>query len=128
GGRYKLRTLRSPMKKVFLALLSICVLYGSADATDRIKIGYPDTSGTFLSLPLGQKAGSFQKEGLQADLIRIRSTVALTALVSGELDYHSVLGPAVAPAIRGGPGQNVACYNPPLTHTHTHPPAVKHVP
>jgi ABC-type nitrate/sulfonate/bicarbonate transport system substrate-binding protein len=100
------------MKKVFLALVSICVLYGSADATDRIKIGYPDTSGTFLSLPLGQKTGFFQKEGIQADLIRIRSTVALTALVSGELDYHSVLGPAVAAAIRGVPIKIVACYTP----------------
>ncbi len=100
------------MKKVFLALLSICVLYGSADAADKIKIGYPDASGTFLSLPLGQQAGLFQKEGIQADLIRIRSTVALTALVSGELDYHSVLGPAVAAAIRGVPIKIVACYTP----------------
>ena len=100
------------MKKVFLALLSICVLYGSADAADKIKIGYPDASGTFLSLPLGQKAGFFQQEGIQADLIRIRSTVALTALVSGELDYHSVLGPAVAAAIRGVPVKIVACYTP----------------
>ena len=45
-------------------------------------------------------------------LIRIRSTVALTALVSGELDYHSVLGPAVAAAIRGVPVKIVACYTP----------------
>ena len=100
------------MKKGFLALLSICVLYGSADAADKIKIGYPDASGTFLSLPLGQQARFFQKEGIQADLIRIRSTVALTALVSGELDYHSVLGPAVAAAIRGIPIKIVACYTP----------------
>ena len=53
------------MKKVFLALLSICVLYGSADAADKIKIGYPDASGTFLSLPLGQKAGFFQRKGFK---------------------------------------------------------------
>src|SRR5262245_19047951 len=112
GGRHKLRTPRSPMKKVFLALLSICVLYGSADAADRIKIGYLDTSGTFLSLTLVRKKGLFTIEGIQADLIRIRSTVALTALVSGELDYHSVLGPAVAAAIRGVPIKIVACYTP----------------
>jgi NitT/TauT family transport system substrate-binding protein len=100
------------MKKSFLALLSICVLHSSVYAADKIRIGYPDTSATFLSLPLGQKTGLFQKEGIQADLIRIRSTVALTALVSGELDYHSVLGPAVAAAIRGVPVKIVACYTP----------------
>jgi ABC-type nitrate/sulfonate/bicarbonate transport system substrate-binding protein len=32
--------------------------------------------------------------------------------VSGELDYHSVLGPAVAAAIRGVPIKIVACYTP----------------
>src|SRR5262249_59908844 len=99
--------------KILVALLGVFLLYASAYAADRIKIGYPDTSGTFLSLPLGQKTGFFQKEGIQADLIRIRSTVALTALVSGELDYHSVLGPAVAATIRGGPIQNFRLPYPP---------------
>jgi ABC-type nitrate/sulfonate/bicarbonate transport system substrate-binding protein len=100
------------MNRISLALLTIFVLHASVHAADKIKIGYPDASGTFLSLPLGQKTGFFQKEGIQADLIRIRSTVALTALVSGELDYHSVLGPAVAAAIRGVPVKIVACYTP----------------
>ena len=97
---------------MFLSLLVVFVFHASAYSADRIKIGYPDASGTFLSLPLGQQAGFFKKEGIQADLIRIRSTVALTALVSGELDYHSVLGPAVAAAIRGIPIKIVACYTP----------------
>ena len=100
------------MKKIFLALLNIFFLYGTADAADRIRIGYPDASATFLSLPLGQTTGFFQKEGIQAEFIRIRSTVALTALVSGELDYHTVLGPAIAAAIRGIPVKVVACYTP----------------
>ena len=100
------------MTKMFLSLLVVFVFHASAYSADRIKIGYPDASGTFLSLPLGQQAGFFKKEGIQADLIRIRSTVALTALVSGELDYHSVLGPAVAAAIRGIPIKIVACYTP----------------
>src|SRR6476620_11413771 len=100
------------MNKILLTWLAVCSLQVAAHAADKIKIGYPDASGTFLSLPVGQKTGSFQKEGIQADLIRIRSTVALTALVSGELDYHSVLGPAVAAAIRGIPIKIVACYTP----------------
>ena len=100
------------MNKILLAWLAVFSFQALGRAADRVKIGYPDTSGSFLSLPLGQKTGSFQNEGIQADLIRIRSTVALTALVSGELDYHSVLGPAVAAAIRGMPVKIVACYTP----------------
>jgi ABC-type nitrate/sulfonate/bicarbonate transport system substrate-binding protein len=100
------------MTRVFWSVLALILLDASVHAADKIKIGYPDASGTFLSLPLGQQAGFFQKEGIQAELIRIRSTVALTALVSGELDYHSVLGPSVAAAIRGVPIKIVACYTP----------------
>src|SRR4029453_335896 len=94
---------RRTMTRVFWSVLALILLEASVHAAEKIKIGYPDAPATFLSLPLGQKAGFFQKEGIQADLIRIRSTVALTALVSGELDYHSVLEPRVPPTIAGGP-------------------------
>ena len=105
------------MVKNLLVLLFFFVWHTSTDAADKIKVGYPDASGTFLSLPLGQKPGFFHKEGIQVELIRIRSTVALTALISGELDYHSVLGPAVAAAIRGAPVKIVACYTPRIATT-----------
>ena len=96
----------------FLTILAILAFHFSVRAADKIRIGYPDNSGSFLSPPLGEKRGFFQKEGLQAELIRIRSTVALTALVSGELDYHTVIGPAVAAAMRGIPVKIVACFTP----------------
>ena len=104
------------MNRLFVGFLTILVFHSALDAADKIRIGYPDASGTFLSLPLGQ-TGFFQKEGIQAELIRIRSTVALTALVSGDLDYHSVLGPAVAAAIRGVPIRIVACFTPRVATT-----------
>jgi ABC-type nitrate/sulfonate/bicarbonate transport system substrate-binding protein len=100
------------MRKSLLASLAIVFLYTSAQSADKIRIGFPDFSSPFLSLPLGQKPGYFQQEGIQAEFIRIRSTVALTALVSGELDYHTVLGPGIAAAIRGVPIKIVACYTP----------------
>jgi ABC-type nitrate/sulfonate/bicarbonate transport system substrate-binding protein len=100
------------MKKILGAVLTILLLHTSVHALDKIRIGFPDFSSPFLSLPLGQKPGFFQQEGIQAEFIRIRSTVALTALVSGELDYHTVLGPGVAAAVRGVPVKIVACYTP----------------
>ncbi|MGH9425239.1 MAG: ABC transporter substrate-binding protein [Terriglobia bacterium] len=99
------------MKLVLILMISFLLQTG-AHAADKIRIGFPDFSSPFLSLPLGQKPGFFQQEGIQAEFIRIRSTVALTALVSGELDYHTVIGPAIAAAIRGVPIKVVACYTP----------------
>jgi len=100
------------MNQILAAFFTILAFQASAHAADKITIGYPDTSATFLSLPLGQKTGNFHKEGIQAEFIRIRSTVALTALLSGELDYHTVIGPSLAAAIRGVPVRVVSCYTP----------------
>jgi ABC-type nitrate/sulfonate/bicarbonate transport system substrate-binding protein len=100
------------MKKVSLSLLIILILQASVHAADKIRIGFPDLAAPFLSLPLGQKRGFFQEEWLQAEFIRINPTIALAALASGEIDYYTVIGPAVAAAIRGLPVKVVACYMP----------------
>lgn len=100
------------MKKVSLSLLIILILQTSVNAADKIRIGFPDLAAPFLSLPLGQKRGFLQEEGLQAEFIRINPTIALAALASGEIDYYTVIGPAVAAAIRGLPVKVVACYMP----------------
>jgi ABC-type nitrate/sulfonate/bicarbonate transport system substrate-binding protein len=100
------------MKKVSLSLLIILILQTSVNAADKIRIGFPDLAAPFLSLPLGQKRGFFQEEGLQAEFIRINPTIAMAALASGEIDYYTVIGPAVAAAIRGLPVKVVACYMP----------------
>ena len=103
------------MKKIFLALLSIYVLHASADAADKVRIGFPDLAAQFLPLPLGEAKGFFQEEGLQVELIRLRSAVVLPALTSGEIDYHTVVSPAINAALRGIPVRVVACFTPGLT-------------
>jgi ABC-type nitrate/sulfonate/bicarbonate transport system substrate-binding protein len=67
-----------------LLLLSGFLLQFSVHAADKIRIGFPAVAANYLSLPLGQKKGFFQEEGLQAELIRM--DVGLTALVSGTID------------------------------------------
>jgi ABC-type nitrate/sulfonate/bicarbonate transport system substrate-binding protein len=82
---------------------------------DKIRIGYPDFNSSTFTLPLSQLRGFFREEGLQAELIRIRSAVALPALTSGEIDYHTVVSPAITAAMRGIPVRVVACFTPGLT-------------
>ena len=103
------------MKNVFLGLLVFISLQVSVHAADKIRIGYPDFNSSTFTLPLAHMRGFFQEEGLQAELIRIRSAVALPALTSGEIDYHTVVSPAVAAALRGIPVRVVACFTPGLT-------------
>jgi len=103
------------MKNVFLGFLVFLFLQVSVHAADKIRIGYPDFNSSTFTLPLAHMRGFFQEEGLQAELIRIRSAVALPALTSGEIDYHTVVSPAVAAALRGIPVRVVACFTPGLT-------------
>src|SRR6266446_6755764 len=100
------------MMKVFWFLLTVLLLGGSAHAADKVRIGVPELNAQFLPLALAEKRGFFKDDGLQGEIIRINPTVALAALVSGELDYWTVIGNSVAAAIQGAPLRVLACYVP----------------
>jgi len=100
------------MMKIILASLIIILLHASTHAADKIRIGVPELNAQFLPLALGEKRGFFKEDGLQGEIIRINPTVALAALVSGELDYWTVIGNSVAAAIQGAPLRVLACYVP----------------
>ena len=89
-------------------LLVVLFFHDSAGAADKIRIGFaPGASST--SLPLAQKKGFFREEGLEAETIRMSSTVAAAALASGEADY--VIGmSALRGAVQGLPLKVVASY------------------
>lgn len=103
------------MKETLPVIAIFFVLATSVGAADKIRIGYPDFNSSTFTMPLAQIKGFFQEEGLQAELIRIRSAVAIPALTSGEIDYHTVVSPALAAALRGIPVKVVACFTPGLT-------------
>jgi ABC-type nitrate/sulfonate/bicarbonate transport system substrate-binding protein len=101
-----------PMRQMLVALLAIFVLDTSVVAADKIRIGFPDFVSQFSTLPLAQKKGFLQDEGLQAEVIRINATVGIAALASGEIDYYPGIGPGVAAVLQGVPIKVVACYLP----------------
>jgi NitT/TauT family transport system substrate-binding protein len=100
------------MRKSLLALLAIVILETSALAIEKIRIGVPELNAQFLPLALAEKRGYFKEDGLQGEIIRINPTVALAALVSGELDYWTVIGNSVGAIIQGAPLRVLACYVP----------------
>jgi NitT/TauT family transport system substrate-binding protein len=98
------------MKKIFLALLSTCVLHASAHAEDKIRIGFAPVVSSVL-FPLALKKGFLKEEGIEAEVIQMTGNVPIAALASGELDYHTVLGTSVRGAIQGLPLRVVAFYS-----------------
>src|SRR5689334_4405992 len=96
------------MSLLVILSLAVFVFNASADAADKIRIGFaPGASST--ALPLAQKKGFFREEGLETETIRMSSTVAAAALASGEADY--VIGmSALRGAVQGLPLKVVASY------------------
>ena len=100
------------MKKFLGALLVLFLFHASAHAADKIRIGVPEFNAQFVPLALAEKRGFFREDGLEGEVIRINPTVALAALVSGELDYWTVIGNSVGAAIHGMPLRVAACFVP----------------
>ena len=108
---------RCPMKKILWCLFILPILHSSVQAEDRIRIGFPELIASYSTLPLGQKRGFLKEEGLQAEFIRMNSTVGLATLITGDIDYYTTLGAGVAAAIGRVPVKIVACYVPGPTAT-----------
>ena len=104
------------MGRLIGILLAGFILQPSVHAADKIRIGFPDLAAPFVPLAIGDKRGFFREEGLQGEFIRINPAIALQALVGGEIDYYTVLGPGVAAAIRGVPRQARCCLRANLPH------------
>ena len=74
----------------------------------KIRIAYP--SNTICCLPLfgALQWKAFEANGLQAEIIQVRSQVAYPALSSGEVQYVAGVGPAsVSATLRGMPSRAV---------------------
>jgi ABC-type nitrate/sulfonate/bicarbonate transport system substrate-binding protein len=101
------------MSKLVVALLFLVLTQSVAvDAADRIRMGFPDLAAQFLPLPLAEKRDFLKEQSLQGEFIRIRPAISSAALVSGEIDYDTVLGNGIGAAIRGLPVKVVACFLP----------------
>ena len=101
------------MSKLGLALLFLALAPSVVvEATDKVRMGFPDLAAQFLPLPLAEKRDFLKEQGLQGEFIRIRPAISSAALVSGEIDYDTVLGNGIGAAIRGLPVRVVACFLP----------------
>ena len=74
----------------------------------KIRIAYPDNTICCLPLIAAQQWKVFEANGLQGEIIQIRSQIAYPALSSGEVQYVAGVGPAsVSATLRGMPSRAV---------------------
>jgi ABC-type nitrate/sulfonate/bicarbonate transport system substrate-binding protein len=78
---------------------------------ERVRVGY--SVGGLIPLPLtvARESRIFEQLGLDVELINIPPTIAVTALISGDLQYVAFAGTALNAAVRGLPVKLVMVYN-----------------
>jgi ABC-type nitrate/sulfonate/bicarbonate transport system substrate-binding protein len=82
-------------KLVCAVIILICSVSGALAQAKKIKVGYSSDAPGSLVTWLAREAGIFAKNGLDADLVRVRTTIGVMALLSGELDFIQASGPVV---------------------------------
>ena len=90
------------------AIFCFLNLHGHLYGADKIKIGVANYNLSNLSVGVAQKKGFFKEEGIESEIIALRTNVVIAALVSGELDYTSLIGSIVGAAAKGSPLKLIA--------------------
>jgi NitT/TauT family transport system substrate-binding protein len=87
---------------IVLALIATTVPE-TVHAQERVRVGV--SSRGFGSLPIfvAEKKGFYAKHGLRTEMILLRSSVAVPALLSGDLDYYNGFQPGISAALKGLP-------------------------
>jgi len=78
------------LAKALISVLVLSSLWSPAGAwaqSRKITVGYSSDAPGSLATWLAKETGIFAKNGLDAELIRTRTTIGVMALLSGELDF-----------------------------------------
>lgn len=94
-----------------IALLTFSLAYAQREAPLRrkIKLGVPNVeSPNMLPFNIAKSRGFFAAEGIEAEIIRVRSDVIVAALLSGNLDYGTPISLSIPAAVKGAPLKAIA--------------------
>ena len=90
------------------ALRMVSPSMAAQSSTETIRIGIPGKLVDFSPFFVGVKTGIYRSEGLEPQLIVMRSGIIFPALLAGELDYTTLYQSAMRSAISGLPVRVIA--------------------
>jgi len=74
-----------------------------ATGAERVRFAYPAKSLNYLPVTLGRDKGIFQGEGIDLQMVLVASTIQVTALTTGDIDFSGAQSQVMAGAARGLP-------------------------
>ena len=102
--------MRDNMKiRLFAAMLAIAASTVPAQGADKVRIGVSNYNISNLTVGVAQTKDFFKQEGIEAEIIRMNPNVATMALVSGDIDYSTLMGSVIGANLKGAKLKMIAC-------------------
>ena len=96
------------MNKFILALITSFLFCAHASAADKIRVSVTNYNMSYLAAGVAAKRGIFKEEGLDVEIVRMNANVAMSSLISGDVDYTMIFASFIRAAMRGIPLKVIA--------------------
>ncbi len=114
GGRIVAITHRRALILQFLLIFGLILVrqeFGFAQSLEKVRIGMPSLSLSFIAPQVAYARGFFREEGIDAEIIRIATNVGIVAVTTKEIGYTTAVGAGLRSAVRGLPLKVVTYFN-----------------
>jgi ABC-type nitrate/sulfonate/bicarbonate transport system substrate-binding protein len=95
------RRTRPPRARRLAAILCGALLLAGPAAAEKVKVSYPDLTGSLLFLFTALDKGYYTAEGIEPELIEAGGGVATPALMSGDLGFSTSGSTAISAILKG---------------------------
>jgi ABC-type nitrate/sulfonate/bicarbonate transport system substrate-binding protein len=117
----------------FVVLLAFGVLLTAAECSlaqslEKVRIGMPSLSLSFIAPQVAYARGLFRDEGIDAEIIRIATNVGIVAVTTKEIGYTTAVGAGLRSAVRGLPLKVITYFNGRPMHVLVARPEIKTLP
>jgi NitT/TauT family transport system substrate-binding protein len=96
---------------LLLSLALVCGEFGSAQSLEKVRIGMPSLSLSFIAPQVAYAQGFFREEGIDAEIIRIATNVGIVAVTTKEIGYTTAVGAGLRSAVKGLPLKVIMYFN-----------------
>src|SRR5258707_9273060 len=87
---------------ILIGLFTVAALFGSAEAK-TVHVAVPTLSMVVIAFTAAKEKGYYRDEGLDVDLVVMRDTPGISALIGGNVDFASMSGAGLTAILRGVP-------------------------
>jgi ABC-type nitrate/sulfonate/bicarbonate transport system substrate-binding protein len=88
---------------LFLVLGFTSRVTAAADATYKIRIGFPSLAFAYMPYYIAQEKGIYKKHGIESEYIQMGTSIQPQAVVNGNINYFTSVSTGISGAVAGLP-------------------------